>query len=75
MTFAYMGIERTRADYTKLGMTYGVDEFLDPARFGLAPTLGYATGVTTPINLESIEKQSRRALREQEKTAREQARD
>ena len=71
MTFAYMGIERTRGDYTKMGMTYGVNEFLDPARFGLAPTLGYATGVTTPINLQSIEKQSRRALREQEKSARE----
>ncbi len=65
----YTGMKRTMEDYTKLGMTYDVADFLDPKRRGLPATLGFATGAQTPIGTPSADELTSRALYEQLRAA------
>ena len=61
------GFERTTADYTKLGLTFGVSDFIDPKKRGLPSTFGFATGLETPLGEASPEAMQMRALRAQQK--------
>jgi hypothetical protein len=63
------GFERTTADYTKLGLTYGVSDFIDPKKRGLPSTFGFATGLETPLGEASPETTQMRAIRAQQKAA------
>jgi hypothetical protein len=65
-----LGFERTTADYTKLGLTYNVSDFIDPQKRGLPSTFGFATGLQTPMGEQSPESLQMRAIREQERALR-----
>jgi len=65
-----LGFERTTMDYSKMGLTYGVEDFIDPKRRGLPTTFGFATGLETPIGVGDQMSAAQRALRQQETRAR-----
>lgn len=65
-----LGFERTTADYTKAGLTYGVEDYIDPKKRGLPSTLGFLSGFETALGSESPEALVERALREQEQAVR-----
>jgi hypothetical protein len=67
--FTYMGAERAIADYTKLGMTYDVSDYLDPKRRGLPFWFSFGIGAQTPIGSTSAEELVSRALFEQTRAA------
>jgi len=64
------GFERTTSDYTKLGLTYGVSDAIDPQKRGLPSPFGFAIGLETPMGEQSPEALQRRAIREQQRRAR-----
>ena len=64
------GFERTTSDYTKLGLTYGVSDAIDPQKRGLPSPFGFAVGLETPMGEQSPEALQRRAIREQQRRAR-----
>jgi hypothetical protein len=61
-----LGFRRTMEDYTKMGLTYGVEDAIDPKRRGLPSTFGFATGLETPLSMQSEMAIIQRALRQQE---------
>jgi hypothetical protein len=65
-----LGMQRTTTDYTNMGLTYGVGDYIDPKRRGLPTTFGFAIGLETPMTMRSPEELTRRALRRQEQEAR-----
>jgi hypothetical protein len=69
-TLQLLGFQRTTTDYTKLGLTYGVEDFVDPKKRGLPSTFGFATGLETPMGEQSPEAAVMRALGEQERALR-----
>jgi len=69
-TLQLFGFQRTTTDYTKLGLTYGVEDFIDPKKRGLPSTFGFATGLETPMGEQSPEAAVMRALGEQERALR-----
>jgi hypothetical protein len=65
-----LGFERTTADYTKAGLTYGVEDYINPKKRGLPSTLGFLSGLETALGSESPEALVERALREQQQAVR-----
>lgn len=61
-----LGFRRTTEDYTKMGLTYGVEDAIDPKRRGLPSTFGFATGLETPLSMQSEMAIIQRALRQQQ---------
>jgi hypothetical protein len=53
-------------DYTKMGLTYGVEDYIDPKRRGLPTTFGFAFGLETPLTSGDPMKTLQKALREQQ---------
>jgi len=69
-TLQLLGFQRTTSDYTKLGLTYGVEDYIDPKKRGLPSTFGFATGFETPMGEASPEAAVMRAMAEQERVLR-----
>lgn len=65
-----LGFERTTSDYTKAGLTYGVEDYINPKKRGLPSTLGFLSGLETALGSESPEALVERALREQQQAVR-----
>jgi hypothetical protein len=61
-----LGFQRTMEDYTKMGLTYGVEDYIDPKRRGMPSTFGFALGLETPLTSGDQQKVLQKALREQE---------
>jgi hypothetical protein len=61
-----LGFQRTMEDYTKMGLTYGVEDYIDPKRRGLPTTFGFAFGLETPLTSGDPMKTLQKALREQQ---------
>lgn len=68
-TLQVLGFERTTMDYSKMGLTYGVEDYIDPKRRGLPATFGFATGLQTPIGVGDQMSAAQQAIRIQEKRA------
>jgi hypothetical protein len=56
-------------DYTKIGLTYGVEDYLDPKRRGLPSTFGFTFGLETPLSAQSQMGAVQKALRQQQGAA------
>ena len=65
-----LGFERTTADYTKIGLTYGIEDYLDPKRRGMPTTFGFTFGLETPATSGDQMSMQQRALREQQNAVR-----
>jgi len=61
-----LGFQRTMEDYTKMGLTYDVSDYLDPKRRGLPSTFGFAFGLETPLGAQSQMGAIQKALRLQQ---------
>ena len=61
-----LGFQRTMEDYTKIGLTYGVEDYLDPKRRGLPSTFGFAFGLETPLSAQSQLGAVQKALQQQQ---------
>lgn len=64
-----LGFQRTMEDYTKIGLTYGVEDYLDPKRRGLPSTFGFTFGLETPLSAQSQMGAVQKALRQQQGAA------
>jgi hypothetical protein len=61
-----LGFQRTMEDYTKIGLTYGVEDYLDPKRRGLPSTFGFTFGLETPLSAQSQLGAVQKALQQQQ---------
>lgn len=61
-----LGFQRTMEDYTKMGLTYNVSDYIDPKRRGLPTTFGFAFGLETPLGAQSQMGAIQKAIRLQQ---------